>query len=180
MAARESIAFPRNRTTTPTPAAACTDLSSRTTANVYENQLFGWCSNRCSPSWACPSLPARLVHCRFHLRARQSSGSPHRWAGVECTVSPCAPWAPRYASISWVAAGQGKDAQSVVSLAFKRRPIGAIVATISITVSFHPQHSESWYFVPHLLGGRPWAPSSSWAAEGRCRVARPMIFVGPT
>ena len=84
--------------------------------------------------------------------------------------------------ISRVAAGQGKTRRDVVGLAFKRRPIGAIVATISIAIlTLTPAaFGVVRYFVP---------ASSWWTAVGvpilvmgcggvGAAVARYMIFVG--
>ena len=83
--------------------------------------------------------------------------------------------------LSKVAAGQGKTRRDVVNLAFKRRPIGATIATISIAIlSLTPAvFGLVRYFVP---------ASSWWTAVGvpilvmfcgwiGALVARYMIFV---
>ena len=83
--------------------------------------------------------------------------------------------------ISRVAAGQGKKRRDVLNLAFKRRPIGARVATISIaTLALTPAAfgvvryfvpASSWWTavgVPILLMGCGWVGAA---------VARYMIFV---
>lgn len=83
--------------------------------------------------------------------------------------------------LSKVAAGQGKTRRDVVNLAFKRRPIGATIATISIALlSLTPAvFGVARYFVP---------ASSWWTALGvpilvmlcgwvGALVARYMIFV---
>ena len=56
--------------------------------------------------------------------------------------------------LSKVAAGQGKTRRDVVNLAFKRRPIGATIATISIALIA---------LTPAVFGAvRYFVPASSW------------------
>ncbi len=112
MAARES-SLPSKRTT-PTPSSRLyRDLLERPAANVYGNQLhwlvfkplFSLCLGVSSYllGWS-------IVSFIYALGSRQVALIVGlAWSAV----SPCAPWAPQYASTSRVAAGQGKTRRDI-------------------------------------------------------------------
>lgn len=74
-------------------------------------------------------------------------------------------------SVSQVAAGQGKTRREVVDLTFKRRPVGATIATISLAllVVTPVAFAVLRYFVP---------ASSWWTAVGVPILVMPCGWVG--